>query len=167
MRLGDAAPEAAALTFGQSAPDPEPLVVGQRVLEAFGLDRAGLADALGRAGRAPLLREEAVGVLIQARRPLIPGLDLDGDGAHPCLLNRCSEASGSHAYGCLERHDRNYIGGILRRLECQFQAESIFLWTGRPVRAQLRVSGRWPMHGIASPTDEVHRGVECSVSGES
>src|SRR5215203_312501 len=82
-----------------------------------------------------------------------------GMGPIQCLLNRCSEASGSHAYGCLERHDRNYIGGILRRLECQFQAESIFLWTGRPVRAQLRVSGRWPMHGIASPTDEVHRGV--------
>src|SRR4029453_17490514 len=74
--------EAPALTLGEAAPDPEPLVVGQRVLEALGLHRAGLADALGRAGRAPLLREEAVGVLVQAGRPLVPGLDLDGDGAH-------------------------------------------------------------------------------------
>src|SRR5918998_4562497 len=78
-----AALEAPALTLGQAAPDPKPLVIGQRVLEAFGLDRAGLTDTLGRAGRAPLLREEAVGVLIQACRPLVPGLDLDGDGAHP------------------------------------------------------------------------------------
>src|SRR5215204_2138173 len=83
MRLGGAALEAPALALGQPAPDPEPLVVGQRVLEALGLHRAGLADALGRAGRAPLLREEAVGVLVQAGRPLVPGLDLDGDGAHP------------------------------------------------------------------------------------
>src|SRR4029450_10605979 len=80
---GGAALEAAALALGQAAPDPEPLVVGQRVLEALGLDRAGLTDPLGRAGGAALLRKEAVGILIQAGRPLIPGLDLDGDGAHP------------------------------------------------------------------------------------
>src|SRR3712207_3246917 len=62
---GGAALEAPALPLGQATPDPKPLVIGQRVLEAFGLDRARLADTLGGAGRAPLLREEAVGVLIQ------------------------------------------------------------------------------------------------------
>src|SRR4029453_5609170 len=81
--LGGAALEAAALARGQPAPDPEPLVVGQRVFEALGLDRAGLTDALGGAGRAALLREEAVGILVQAGRPLIPGRDLDGGGGHP------------------------------------------------------------------------------------
>src|SRR5512132_2318213 len=130
-RLGGAALEAAALALGQATPDPEPLVVGQRVLEAFGLDRAGLADALGRAGGAALLREEAVGVLIQAGRPLVPGLDLDGDGAHPLPPQPVQRGVRSHGYGCLERHDRNYIGGILRRLEWQFQAEGLILWTGR------------------------------------
>src|SRR4029450_306008 len=49
-----------------------------------------------------------------------------GMGPIHCLLNRCSEASGSHAYGCLERQDRNSIGGILRRLERYFQAEGFF-----------------------------------------
>src|ERR671911_431682 len=58
-----------------------------------------------------------------------------GMGPIQCLLNRCSEASGSHAYGSLEHHDRNYIGGILRRLEWHFQAEG-FLWTAPPSRAR-------------------------------
>src|SRR4029450_6717750 len=49
-----------------------------------------------------------------------------GMGAIHCLLNRCSEASGSHGHAWLERHDRNYIGGILRWLEWQFQAQGLF-----------------------------------------
>src|SRR5919206_4730941 len=67
-----------------------------------------------------------------------------GMGPIQCLLNRGSEASGSHAYGCLERQDRNYIGGILRRLERYFQAEGFFLGTGRGV-AQSPVV--WPVPG--------------------
>src|SRR5215218_7161005 len=65
-----------------------------------------------------------------------------GMGPIHCLLNRCSEASGSHGYGCLERHDRNYIGGILRRLEWQFQAEGFFLWTAAAATAPIaRLAG--------------------------
>src|SRR5918997_4417349 len=77
-----AALEAPALTLGQATPDAKPFVIGQRVLEAFGLDGARLADTLGRAGRASLLWEEAVGVLIQPGGRLVPGLDPDGVGAH-------------------------------------------------------------------------------------
>src|SRR5215207_9282135 len=75
-----------------------------------------------------------------------------GMGPIQCLLNRCSEASGSHAYGSLEHHDRNYIGGILRLLEWLFQAEGFFCGQVAEARTSRR-SGRWPVHGIASPAD--------------
>src|SRR5699024_11101520 len=48
---GGLALDAAPLTLAEPAPDAEPLVVGQRVLEAFGLDLAPGADLLGLAGR--------------------------------------------------------------------------------------------------------------------
>src|SRR5437764_3180764 len=50
------------LTLGQPAPDAEPLVLGQRVLQALGPDVAATADALGLAGRPALLREEGLRV---------------------------------------------------------------------------------------------------------
>src|SRR5829696_6833922 len=64
-----------------------------------------------------------------------------GMGPIQCLLNRCSEASGSHAYGSLEHHDRNYIGGILRRLEWHFQAEGFSVDSSTEPRTN-RLSGR-------------------------
>src|SRR4029453_9428764 len=82
-----------------------------------------------------------------------------GMGPIHCLLNRCSEASGSHGYGCLERHDRNYIGGILRRLEWQFQAEGFFC--GQP-RARRHRSLVWPVGG---PWDSLTRGRGASGGG--
>src|ERR1700753_1783674 len=44
--------------FGQATPDAEPLVVCQRVLQALRAHVTALADALGLARRAALLREE-------------------------------------------------------------------------------------------------------------
>src|SRR5690349_20589449 len=48
----------APLTLGQPAPDPEALVVRERVVQALGADLAAEADLLGLAGAAALLREE-------------------------------------------------------------------------------------------------------------
>jgi hypothetical protein len=42
----------------------------------------------------------------------------------------------------LERHDRNYIGGILRRLERYFQAEGFFC--GQVIRA-AQEPAVWPV----------------------
>src|SRR3954452_17971632 len=53
-----AALEPAALPLGEAAPDAEPLVVLECVLEALGPDLAAGADLLGLAGRAALLGEE-------------------------------------------------------------------------------------------------------------
>ena len=62
----------AALPLGQAAPDAEPLVVGEGVLQAFGADLAGEADLLGLAGGAALLGEEGLGVGLGAQRALLP-----------------------------------------------------------------------------------------------
>src|SRR5215217_886716 len=89
-----------------------------------------------------------------------------GMGPIQCLLNRCSEASGSHAYGSLEHHDRNYIGGILRLLEWLFQAEGFFCGQVAEARTSRR-SGRWPVHGIASRrTEELAGGFVLGFGGE-
>src|SRR6476661_6483675 len=63
----------AALSLGQSAPDAEPLVIGQGVLEALGPHLATDADLLGLARGAALLREERLRVGLGAERPLLPG----------------------------------------------------------------------------------------------
>src|SRR5450759_254461 len=64
--------EAAALSLTQTAPDAEPLVVGQGVLEALRPDVARATDLLGLTGRAPLLREECLGIRLSAQGPLLP-----------------------------------------------------------------------------------------------
>src|SRR5215204_1106478 len=90
-----------------------------------------------------------------------------GMGPIQCLLNRCSEASGSHAYGSLEHHDRNYIGGILRLLEWLFQAEGFFLGTGRRGAHEPAL---WPVAGAwdsLTGGPRSLRGVSCWDSGES
>src|SRR5690242_7985986 len=68
------AAQAAALPFGQPAPDPEALVVGERVLQTLGADLAAPADLLRLPGRAALLREERLGVRLSAQRALLPVL---------------------------------------------------------------------------------------------
>ena len=62
----------AAFPLGQAAPDAEPLVVGEGVLQAFGADLAGEADLLGLAGGAALLGEEGLGIGLGAQRALLP-----------------------------------------------------------------------------------------------
>src|SRR5450756_359960 len=64
--------EAAALSLTQTAPDAEPLVVGQGVLEAVRPDVARATDLLGLTGRAPLLGEEGLGIRLSAQGPLLP-----------------------------------------------------------------------------------------------
>src|SRR6476620_12544634 len=63
----------AALSFGQSAPDAEPLVIGQGVLEALGAHLATDADLLGLARGAALLGEERLRAGLGAERGLRPG----------------------------------------------------------------------------------------------
>src|SRR5690349_15320220 len=64
--------QAAALALGQSAPDAEAFVVGERVLEAVALDLAARADLLGLARRAALLRKERLGVGLRAQGAVCP-----------------------------------------------------------------------------------------------
>ena len=80
-----AAAQPATLALGEAAPDAEALVVGQRVLEALGLDLAAGADLLRLAGRAALLGEERLGVGLGAQRLLLPrlGVGLEADAQQP------------------------------------------------------------------------------------
>src|SRR4051794_5770144 len=73
-RLSALQAQATALPLRQSAPDAEPLVVGQGELQALGPDLAAGADTLGLAGGAALLREERLRVRLGAQRVLPPRL---------------------------------------------------------------------------------------------
>src|SRR5699024_310531 len=65
--------ELATLALGQTAPDPEALVVLEGVLQAFGAHLAGDAHLLGLTGGAALLGEERLRVGLRAQRALLPG----------------------------------------------------------------------------------------------
>src|SRR5690606_28289109 len=65
----------APLALRQAAPDPEALVVHERVLQALDAHLARRADALGLARRTTLLREERLGVGLRAQRALLPPED--------------------------------------------------------------------------------------------
>src|SRR5262249_39736964 len=67
-----AALEAAALAFGEAAPDAEALVVLERVLKALGAYLAGAAHLLGLSGGATLLREERLRVCLSTQRAVLP-----------------------------------------------------------------------------------------------
>src|SRR6478735_6622484 len=64
--------QAPALTLGETAPDAEPLVVGEGVLQALGPDFAGETDLLRLAGRSALLGEEGLGIGLGAQCALLP-----------------------------------------------------------------------------------------------
>ena len=64
--LADLAPDAAALPFGKAAPETEPLVVLQRVLQALGPDLATPADPFGLPGGTALLGEERLRIRLGA-----------------------------------------------------------------------------------------------------
>src|SRR4051794_4621724 len=102
------ATQPAPLTLGEAAPDPEPLVVLKRVLEALGLYLTAGADALGLPGRPALFGKEGLRVGLGAQRLLLPiprltdqipeqqavvgvhaDKSLDVAVAHGVLLQRC------------------------------------------------------------------------------
>src|SRR5579872_5166132 len=58
--------------LGHAAPDPEPFVVLERVLQALGSDFAAAADPLRLPGRSSLLREERLRVRLRAQSPVLP-----------------------------------------------------------------------------------------------
>src|SRR5581483_110253 len=62
----------APLALGQTAPDAEPLVVFERILQAFGPDLAAAADLLGLPGGAALLGEEGLRICLRAERAILP-----------------------------------------------------------------------------------------------
>jgi hypothetical protein len=62
----------AALALGEPAPDAEPLVVLQRVLEALRADLTAPADPLGLPGGTALLREERLRIRLRAERLILP-----------------------------------------------------------------------------------------------
>src|SRR5690349_6243460 len=74
MRLGSdsALLQLATLTLRETAPDPETLVVHERILEAVVADVAGQADLLGLPGGTTLLREKGLRVGLGAQRALLP-----------------------------------------------------------------------------------------------
>jgi len=64
--------EPTAFTFGKPTPDPETLVVLQRVLKALGADLTAPADPLGLPGGAALLREKRLRICLCAERHVLP-----------------------------------------------------------------------------------------------
>src|SRR5262249_37067277 len=61
-----------ALPFGQAAPDPEPLVVRERVLQALGPYLTATTHPFGFPGRTALLRKEGLRIGLRAQRPVLP-----------------------------------------------------------------------------------------------
>lgn len=64
--------EATTFTLGHAAPDAETFVVGEGVVEAFGLNFAPGAYALGFACGTTFFREERFGVGLGAERAFLP-----------------------------------------------------------------------------------------------
>lgn len=71
--LDSALAELAALTLGETAPDSEPLIVLQCILQALRGDLARFADSLRFASRSTLLRKERFRVGLGAQRVGLPG----------------------------------------------------------------------------------------------
>ena len=65
--------EPAPFPLRQATPDPEPLIVLERVLQALGPHLAAAAHFLGFPGRSALLREERLRIGLRAQRPVLPG----------------------------------------------------------------------------------------------
>src|SRR3954470_23849048 len=94
----DAAFEAAPLPLGQTAPDAEALVMGQRVFEASVAHLATQADSLGFAGRAALLGEKRLGVGLSAQSALLPlvlGVRIDSCRSNLNLLGNQTQLRAS------------------------------------------------------------------------
>src|SRR5690606_34226769 len=72
VELDDSALEATALPLGEPAPDAEPFVVRQRILQAPVTHLAAHADALGLASRSALFREKSLRVGLSAQCALLP-----------------------------------------------------------------------------------------------
>src|SRR5690606_30016555 len=64
--------EPAPLPLGETAPDAEPFIVAERVLQALCPHLAPVADPLRLPGGPPLLREERLRVSLRAQCPLLP-----------------------------------------------------------------------------------------------
>src|SRR5215472_2719713 len=71
-RVPDLALQAATLTLRHAAPDTEPLVVLECVLQALGPYLAAAAHPLGLPGRSSLLREERLRIRLRAQCPVLP-----------------------------------------------------------------------------------------------
>ena len=71
-RLDGLALQAAPLTFGHAAPDAEPLVMLERVLQALGPYLTAAAHSLGFPGRSSLFREERLRICLCAQRSILP-----------------------------------------------------------------------------------------------
>ena len=64
--------ELAPLPLGQTAPDAEPLIVCQGVLEALSTDVTRQAHSLGLTRGSTLLGEERLGIRLSAESALLP-----------------------------------------------------------------------------------------------
>jgi len=69
--------DAAAFSLGQAAPDPEPLIVLERVVKALGTDLTAAADPLRLPGRTALLRKERFRIRLRAQRLVLPAYVID------------------------------------------------------------------------------------------
>src|SRR5690606_3877440 len=96
----DAALELAALALRETAPDAEPLVVLERVLQALRADLAARADLLGLARGPALLREEGLRVRLGAERALLP--------PHERVVDRLAE---ERQHRCHALHLSFSVGG--------------------------------------------------------
>src|SRR5215471_2829626 len=80
--------EPAPLALRQPAPDTEPLIVAEGILEALRAHLAAAAHPLGLAGGAALLWKERLRIGLRAQRPVLPALLLGIVCADPKLAHQ-------------------------------------------------------------------------------
>src|SRR5579875_3607941 len=121
-RLSGLALQLAPLPLGEPAPDPEALIMLQRILQALRPDLATTADSLCLPGGAALLREERLRVRLRAQRAILPAQRSGIVGADAPVLVHQRDDDVSHCAppplcnpvgppGCA---DENYTSEITR-----------------------------------------------------
>src|SRR6185312_7856273 len=143
-RLDGLALQAAPLALRHAAPDAEPLVVLQRVLQALGPDFAAAAHPLSLPGRSSLFREERLRICLCAQRLILPAqlvfilwTDEDLRQRDDDLRHSASSLPNSEPPGLASpREDENHTNEITPACLASSQAEKVIVvpWLSQDVR---------------------------------
>src|SRR6516162_5783864 len=87
--------QAPAFPLRHAAPDAEPLIVLQGVLQALGPDLAAPAHSLSLPGRSSLFREERLRICLRAQGPVLPAQLVDIIRANEHVRQRDDDLSHS------------------------------------------------------------------------